>query len=296
MSIENLTSEVIDYTRKYKGPDKVFPIAVPGLTAICKPEISGFEAYLYTPVVCLILQGAKETLLQNRLFSAEAGQCLIISHHVPVTSRITAASLVAPYTALVLSLDMEILRSLIHEVEPCGAKRAESNAISTVGFDHDLIDAMKRLFALTKRPNQIKVMSPLLTREIHYRLLLADHGGMLRELIDTDSAASRVNRAIEFIQKNYNQSISVPELALANGMSPSSFHEHFKAVTATTPLQYQKEIRLMEAKRLLHEGSQSISSVAVQVGYESPNQFSREFSRKFGASPRNIGNLQNAVG
>ena len=129
-------------------------------------------------------------------------------------------------------------------------------------------------------------MAPLIRREIHFRLLRASHGAMLRQLLRHESAASRIAKAINRIRQEFKTQISVSDLAHIAGMSASTFHEHFKNLTATSPLQYQKNLRLIEARRLLMDGTQSISSVAFDVGYESPTQFSREYSRKFGASPR----------
>ncbi|MEM7069965.1 MAG: AraC family transcriptional regulator [Pseudomonadota bacterium] len=284
--------EVADFTKTQTGEDGVFLTHVPGLMVIRNSEMTGFDAFLYEPVVCLILQGGKETILQGRKLSASAGQALIVSHHVPVTSRIVDASTDRPYIALVMTIDLDTVRNLIEEVGTFSLKKAHRQAITAGKADKFLLEAMERLFTLSKRPDEIKVMAPLIKREIHYRILLADYGGILREMLDVDSSASRISRALELIRENYAEPMSVPELARNIGMSPSSFHEHFKLVTATTPLKYQKELRLIEAKRLLLQGSHSVSSVAIQVGYESPNQFSREFSRKFGASPRSIGNLQ----
>jgi AraC-like DNA-binding protein len=130
-------------------------------------------------------------------------------------------------------------------------------------------------------------MMPLIRKELHFRLLLAPHGAMLRQLVSHDSHASCIARAIERIRESFRAPLAVPELAQAAGMSPSSFHKHFKTITETTPLQYQKDLRLLEARRLLQEGHHSVSETAFEVGYESPTQFSREYARKFGASPRN---------
>lgn len=129
-------------------------------------------------------------------------------------------------------------------------------------------------------------MAPLIRREIHFRLLLARHGAMLRQLVRQESAASRISKAIGKIRQDFKTQIAVSELARTAGMSVSSFHEHFRTLTATTPLQYQKDLRLIEARQLLIDGTRSVSNVAFEVGYESPTQFSREYSRKFGVSPR----------
>ena len=138
---------------------------------------------------------------------------------------------------------------------------------------------------LADRPLEAKVIAPLIKREIHFRLLLAEHGGMLRRLLRRESHASRISKAISLLGERYTNPLSVPELANTVGMSVSSFHQHFKSITATTPLQYQKNLRLIEAQRLLVDGAKSVASVAYDVGYESLSQFSREYSRKFQMPP-----------
>ena len=238
------------------------------------------------PLVCLVLQGRKELYLGNAPVSFGRGQSLIVSIDVPSVSRVVEASPQTPYVALALQLDMGEVRSLTEEAGEAEIADERARAIASGEADAALVAAMGRLFDLVDRPLEQRVLLPLLRREIHFRLLLARHGGMLRRLSRRDSHASRIARAVSRIRKDYTQPLKVAELADAAGMSPSSFHEHFKALTATTPLQYQKDLRLLEARRRLIEGGQSVSGVAFEVGYESPTQFSREYSRKFGTSPR----------
>ena len=214
-----------------------------------------------------------------------AGQSLIVSLDLPTVSRITEASEHTPYVALALAIDIGILRSLNEEVGESEIVGQKARALAAGMADERLIAAMGRLFDLVDRPVERKVLVPLITREIHFRALFAGHGEMLRRLSRHDSHASRVARAIAHIRRSFPASVSIPELARTAGMSPSSFHEHFKAVTATTPLQYQKELRLAEARQQLIYGGKSVSSVAYEVGYESPTQFSREYARRFGNPP-----------
>lgn len=264
----------------------VYATGIEGLFALCSHEPSTLEATLYEPVVCLILQGRKEIWLGDRRASFGQGDSLIVSHHLPVVSRIVEASTRHPYVALVLTVDMTIIRSLYEEVGAAEFDAAQAQALDGGATDTDLVLAMGRLFGLVNRPLEAKVMAPLLRRELHFRLLLARHGGMLRQLLRHESAASRITKAISRIRQDFRTQISVPDLARTAGMSASSFHEHFRTLTATTPLQYQKDLRLIEARRLLIDDTRSVSNVAFEVGYESPTQFSREYSRKFGASPR----------
>ena len=257
-----------------------------GLTILRSRKPTALEAVLYNPLLCLILQGRKETHLGMRRVSFTAGESLIVSHQLPVISRVTEATEMNPYVALVLELDMGIVRSLYNEVSKVEIEEQHTRTLNVGKTDEALLDAMGRLVDLIDRPLEAKVLLPLVLREIHFRLLLAQHGSMLRQLLRPGSHAERIAEAIGRIKEDYATSLSVAELARVAGLSPSSFHEHFKALTATTPLQYQKELRLLEARRLLMNGTHNVSSAAFEVGYESPTQFSREYSRKFGNSPR----------
>lgn len=242
---------------------------------------TSFEAAIYEPVVCLILQGRKETTLGDETFSLGAGECLLVSHDLPVVARIVRA----PYLALLLDVELATLRELYDEVAETLPPPAESRAIEVHRADAALVDALARYVALAKSPTDASVLGPLVAKEIHYRLLMAPIGGMLRRLLRHDSHASAVARAIAQIRRDFRTAIEVPHLARSVGMSASSFHKHFKAVTAVSPLQYQKDLRLLEARRLLRAGS-AVSTTAFDVGYESPTQFSREYARKFGAPPK----------
>jgi AraC-like DNA-binding protein len=205
---------------------------------------------------------------------------------VPVISRITAARPGEPYLAMIMTIDIGLVRSLYEEVGEAASDGAPARSFASHRADPRLLDAFARYLTVAGDPVEARVMAPLVRREIHFRLLMAPHGGMLRNLLRVDSHASNIARAIARIRRDFRSAIAVPELARDTGMSPSSFHKHFRDITSTTPLQYQKELRLLEARRLLAAGEQSVSTVAYEVGYESPNQFSREYARKFGVSPR----------
>jgi len=259
---------------------------LPGLAVYASRGPTDLECIQYEPVACLILQGGKETNLGDRTYAYRAGASLIVSHDVQVYARVTEASHEAPYVALILILDLDIVRSLYGEVSDSEIAEAQATSIDVCETDSGLYDAMSRYFALLDTPAEAKVLGPLILKEMHFRLLTAPHGGMLRNLIQRNSHASRITRAIAYIRQDFANPLAVADLADDAGMSASSFHEHFKSITATTPLQYQKDLRLMEARRLLMSGQFSVSTTAYEVGYESPTQFSHEYSRKFGVSPR----------
>lgn len=257
---------------------------MPRLTLLRRAHPSALEAMLYEPLICLILRGRKEISQGERTLSVGAGECLLVSHDLPVISRITEASPGAPYLALVLSVDLALLRGLYEELAE-DLDWSESGSLEKSAADPELSGALARYLGLRSSPVSARVLGPAALREIHFRLLLAPAGGMLRSLLQHDSHASQIARAIASIRRDFRADLAVPALARSVGMSASAFHKHFKAITATTPLQYQKDLQLMEARRLLARDGQSVSAVAYAVGYESPTQFSREFARKFGHPP-----------
>jgi AraC-like DNA-binding protein len=252
-----------------------------GLLLLRQDRPSPLEATLYQPVLCLILQGRKQVSFGERTCAFGPGECLLVSHHLPVSSRVTRA----PYLALVFQVDVATVRKLYQEVAEAVLDSERARAAETDQADAGLLDALGRYLALAGSAADARVLGPLVSREIHYRLLVAPWGGMLRSLIRHDSSASAVARAIGHIRGNLRSPIVIPELARQVGMSASAFHKHFRTITSTTPLQYQKELRLLEARQLLRTGVASVTSAAYEVGYESPSQFSREYARKFGVAP-----------
>lgn len=268
------------------APSRILLQPVPGLTLLRVARTTQLEASVYQPVICLILQGRKETMLGERTLRFGAGESLIVSHELPVLSRIIEADAQLPYLAVVLNIDIGLLRSLYEQVAEHTLPEPQVESMAVHQTEPQLMAALSRYLELIEHPLEAQILAPLLLKEIHFRLLMAAHGGMLRRLLRQESHPSRIARALEHLRQHFASPLSVPELARHVGMSPSSFYQHFKTITGNTPLQYQKDLRLLEAKSRLMTGGQSVSRVALDVGYESPTQFSREYARKFGASPR----------
>lgn len=285
MELETLAKNAARLCQDHDG-DAVVVRPSPGILLLRHTQPTVFTPALYDPVVCLILQGRKETRLGDKTHRLGPGDALVVSHDVPVVARITRARADEPYLAMILSIDLAILRSLYDEVGAALDVGQTVGAVAAHRADPTLRDTLGRMLAVADDPVEQRVMAPMLRRELHFRLLRAPHGAMLRNLLRHDSHASHIARAIAHIRREFRAPLAVPVLAHEIGMSPSSFHKHFKAVTSTTPLQYQKELRLLEANRLLSTGDHTVSTVAFEVGYESPSQFSREYSRKFGVPPR----------
>ncbi len=248
-------------------------------------EPTSFESTVYTPFLCLIVRGKKEMLVGGSSIFLDPGQSLVLCHDLPVVARITQASQDQPYLALVMQIEMNLIRSLYNEIGEADANDRPMRPLALANANGPLLDALGRYLDLAGKPEDAAVLGPMIIREIHFRLLTAPNGGMLRQMLTRDSHASRISRAIDIIRQDYKSSLTVTDLSKAASMSASSFHEHFKTVTGTTPLQYQKDLRLIEAKTRLANGRHSVSTIAFDVGYESASQFSREFTRKFGAPP-----------
>ena len=248
---------------------------------------TSLTATVYRPLLCLVLQGVKEVGSRAKTLRVRAGQSLIVSHALPVVSRITAATAEHPYVALVFPVELDLLRSLSPDLPPA-SRNAKSDPFSICLSETDLSleDALQRYISQCEAEDTRHLLAPITSREIHARLLIGRHAPALQRLLWQESTASRIHQATRDIQANLCETIVVGDLAKRVGMSNSAFFEQFKAVTGTSPLQYQKDLRLLKARDDLRATGAKISEIAFGVGYESSAQFSREYSRKFGRSPR----------
>jgi AraC-like DNA-binding protein len=279
--LDELVKQASRYIRPNARSNAAIVEPMSGLRLLRQHAPSASEPTLYNPVLCLILQGRKQVSIGDETLSFGPGECLLVSHDLPVYSSVTKA----PYLALVFEVDITAIRKLYDDVADALPGDGPARSAQTHRASPALLDALLRYIALADSPTEAKVLGPLTSKEIHLRLLMAPFGGMLRLLIRHDSNESAIARAIGYIRADIRSPITIPDLARKVGMSASSFHTHFKRTTATTPLQYQKELRLLEARRLLKVGSASVTTVSYEVGYESPSQFSREYTRKFGVAP-----------
>lgn len=257
-----------------------------GLLILAHRQPSHHLAQVYDPVVCLVLQGAKDTSTSDSSRTIEAGQFLIVTHDMPVVSRITRASPREPYLALIASLDHGVLADLREHVPATSVTEVGDHSALRVGnADGELIDAFARYIRALRTPRDAEVLAPLAIREIHYRLLASPQGQTLRSLARGDGPAEPVFRAIRLIRQDLAAQLTVKAIASHVGLSTSALHHHFKVVTGTTPVQFQKQLRLLEARRLIQSDTRSITDAAHTVGYMSPTQFSREYRRAFGYPP-----------
>ncbi len=256
-------------------------------TAIPRVLISRSEALtpplpgLCEPAALFVLQGVKSVLIGDRALRYDPASYFIYGVETPATGQIIEASTARPYLAIGYTIDIQAVAALLVEHEPA----ISGDGFSTYPLNDDLLDAWRRMMRLLDRPVEIPVLAAMLEREIIFRLLQGPQGEKLRLLARTDGHLCQIRRAISWIRAHYHQPIQVGHLAELAHMSNAAFHRHFKAATAMSPIQYQKQIRLLEARNLLIAKPGSTARVAFAVGYESASQFSREYARQFGTSP-----------
>lgn len=261
--------------------------SIPGVSIMRFDAPSGVLHEIYTPVLCLVLQGAKQVTVGDNVQEFEAGQGLIVTVEMPVVSQVTRASREKPYLALALDLNLPLLHELAAQVAPARPQGAMLGPVFVMEESDDtLIDCANRLIGLTGRPEAEPILRPGIVREMHYLLLAGRLGATLRLLARPNSHVQRIARAIALLRSEFDRQLSVEVLAAAAGMSPSSFHQHFKAVTSHSPLQFQKQLRLLEARRLMVSEDSSARQAAFAVGYESAPQFTRDYAKRFGMPPR----------
>jgi AraC-like DNA-binding protein len=270
--------------RRLGGVDGIFETPVPRLKLIRFSTPTQPLHSLHEPAICLVVQGKKRVEVGGQVLDYDRSRFLTASVDVPVVGHVIEASKAKPYLCFKLEIDRAVLSALALEMGPAEAGDAAPGVALSPVTD-DLLDAALRLLRLADAPRDIALLAPLAERELLYRLLVGEHGARLRQLAHADSRLSQVNRAINWIKANYRQPFSIETLASEARMSASALHQHFKQVTSVSPLQFQKRLRLQEARRLIFTEAMDAASAAHEVGYESPSQFSREYRRLFGAPP-----------
>lgn len=247
------------------------------------------------PILAILVQGKKEALLGEETYCYGAAQYLVVSVDLPLSAFIVEATPEQPYLGFKLNLDPRQLCDLIAQTSVIEGKKNSVRGLFVSTVDIPLLDCALRLTRLLDIPQHIPILAPLIIREIYYRLLMGEQGEAVRQIATSGSNMQRIAEVIKLIKADLTKPMRVEELAGQASMSPSSFHHHFKSVTSMSPLQYQKQLRLLEARRLMLAENSDAANAAYQVGYESQSQFSREYSRMFGAPPmRDIERLRTA--
>lgn len=293
-----LRDTILAYTDRHPGgPNGVYPTEIPAVALIRIDAATPLRHVLYDSALIVVVQGAKDVMLGGDRYSYRAGQFMALSVGLPVLARITAASPETPYLALALALDVRLLGDLIREIGPVLEPPPVTERGLLIGdLTPALLDGVERIAALLETPDALRILYRSIAREVFYWLLTGPEGTEFRRLATPESHAHRIAEAIGVMRAQLTKKLSVERMAAIANMSPSSFHQHFKAVTSMSPRQYQKQLRLLEARRMMLADGADASRAAYQVGYESPSQFSREYSRLFGAPPhRDVTELRATV-
>lgn len=281
---EQLLAKLIE---RYTGQDGVHPTSISSLFLIQESVITEPISRINETSFCIILQGEKEVLLGEERFLYGPGNYIVASVDLPVTGQVIKASAESPYLALKLEFTSSQVLEVLNETDiQFGQGKNTKRAMFVSEIESSLLDAVLRLASLLENQKHIPVLAPLFKKEIIYWILQGPQGEALEQMALEGSNASRIRDVIDHIINNYEESFRIEELAEIANMSVSSLHRHFKEVTAMSPIQFQKQLRLQEARRLLLAESTDVADVAFRVGYESQSQFSREYSRMFGFPPR----------
>lgn len=277
--------------------DGTYPTAIPGLSFFRLSSASEPACTIVKSVFAMVAQGAKRVALADEAYKYDPKHYLITSVGLPLIAQVVEASPAAPYLGLALELDPLKISELMNKLPPAPPSPAGfARGVGVSPVTHGIGEAALRLARLLETPDDIPVLAPLLEQELLYFLLTGEQGNRLREVAVKGSQGHRVSRAIHWVNEHYGQPMAIEELAAAVNMSKSSLHHHFKALTSMSPLQYQKALRLQEARRLMLVEQLDAASASHRVGYESPSQFSREYRRMFGVPPlKDVAQMRAAV-
>lgn len=288
--IASLRDKIARLTEDMDG----YTTAIPGLSLFRREKPSEPTCGMYEPSICLVVQGTKRVMLGEDTYVYDAEHYLITSVHLPTIVQVMEASPDKPYLGLSLKFDLrEVSQLMVDSSLPQPRTQQSSRGMATGKVTQPLLNAFIRLIELLDDKEDIPILTQVIQREIIYRLLVGEQGARLRQIASAGSQSQQIARAIEWLKNNFTQPLSVDDLAEKASMSNSTFHHHFRSMTALSPLQYQKQLRLQEARRLMLAERMDAANAAFQVGYESPSQFSREYNRHFGAPPlRDISRLR----
>lgn len=282
-----LKDAVARYTEERGGADGIYPTAIEGLAFMRLSSETLPHSHVHRPALCLVAQGAKRLTLTDVAYDYAEGQALVVSVELPGFGRVTRASRTAPFLGVVLEFDIGVLREVLEQLD--SPPKLDGDLGPGVFVDllaSPVADCVTRLIRLLDAPEAIAVLYPSIMRELSFWLLSGPSGGRIARLALPSGHAQRIADAIQLMRADIARPVRVEELAAAAGMSLSSFHKHFKTLTSMTPLQYLKQLRLLEARRLMVADVANAANAAHRVGYESASQFNREYARMFGAPPK----------
>ncbi|MCK8146699.1 AraC family transcriptional regulator [Citrobacter sedlakii] len=271
------------YADAHLNKEGVATTPIPGVFILSETAPSMLQFAITKPLLALVLQGRKRVTMGSHTFDFGMGESLLVTMDVPTVSQVITASAATPYYSFVVELDAAVITELVDDMDKLEA--SPDLPVRVDQIEEDVAETALHLLKLLDRTHALKMLGRQLVRELHYWLLSGRYGKSMRALGNTDSHARRIARAVEIIRAKYDQPLRIKTLADAAGMSISVFHKHFRNVTTLTPLQFQKQLRLVEARKLMLVQGAAISTAAHRVGYESVTQFTREYSRMFGQPP-----------
>lgn len=295
--MDSLT-KLADILARHARGDGMHDTPIPGLRLVRSDIPTMPMPVVYEPTLCLVAQGRKRVMLGTTAYVYSPARYLLASVDLPVTGSVIDASEAVPYLCLVLDLDMTELSDLVlRHPSPGMDDDAPSAGLALHDTTPELLDAAARLAALLDKPSDIEALAPLVVREILYRLLTDPGSGMVRQMATADSRLNQIARAIAWLREHYSETCRIDEIADMAGMSRSTFHAHFKAVTSMSPLKFRSQLRLQQARRLMVAEAMDAAGAGYRVGYESPSQFSRDYARMFGMPPaKDAGRLRRTAG
>ncbi|WP_258046462.1 AraC family transcriptional regulator [Sphingomonas folli] len=279
-------SAALDLMEARGGGQGRFDTGMPGVLLVRSFQTIMPVPNIYKPSLCIVFKGAKQIMFGDRTLDYAEMECLVINVEVPAVGRMVGATPATPYVGMTIEFDTAILRELLQQVPAPPRSAAATPSIFVGQVDEQLAECLTRLVRLMSNPGAVPVLSPAMMREIHYWLLTGPYGAEIAKLAAPETHAERVARAIHYVRDHLAEPIRVEQLAAVANMSSSSFHHHFKTMTSMSPVQYQKQLRLVEARRLMLSEAANVAEAAYHVGYESASQFSREYSRSFGIAPK----------
>lgn len=284
--IAQLNDELKQKLLRYLKTPCIYPTAIEGFHLVRREHAGSPENCFEKPLAGLVIQGAKHSLMGGREYVYTENQSVVAGVDMPISSYVINPTHEKPFLFLYLYLDRQLLSSLALEMKQDIAENSETTtSVSIADADADILEMFLRLLDLHEKPEQIPLRAPMMLRELHYLLLISPHGNLLRQLNTPGTQNNQVVQAINWIRENYKVQMRVESLARQVNMSTANLHRHFKLLTGISPLQYQKQLRLYEAQRLMLVENERASSTALNVGYESVTQFNREYKRVFGEPP-----------
>lgn len=284
-----ISRELKDISTRYAKQDGINETSIPKLIIYKSSTLSEKLHSIYEPCLCVTIQGQKDTIVEDNIFASAEGNFLFSSMKLPVCGIVRKASVEAPYISLVIMIDPTMVYDTLKDAPHLVSRDASmvaGHSISVGDLDTLMLDAVTRLVRCLDHPDDIAVLAPMIIRELIYRLLATEYGGAIAQLGMLGSKTEKIARAVALLNQKFTEKLDMNRIAEDVGMSASNFYKHFKDTTGMSPLVYQKKVRLLEARHQMLVTGDEAASVSYRVGYESPSQFSREYSNYFGRPPK----------